>query len=109
MKKTNGQNMYSNHSSNQGNSGRTKLQMANKMEYEGAGAHSQIQNIVSTYQSANINKLSSDKKSTASKVRLGNNSQNRASKNASKSQQSRNYVSAQQLQIANKLINSSNV
>ena len=79
--------MFSNHSSNQGNSGRTKLQMSGKVDFDSVGTHAQLSNIVSTYQSANINKLSSDKKSAASKVRLGNNSQNRASKNASKSQQ----------------------
>lgn len=76
---------------------------------DGMISHTQLSNIVSTYQSANINKLSSDKKSNASKVRLGNSSQNRASKNASKSQQQKNYVSAQQLQIANKLISNNNV
>lgn len=61
-----------------------------------------------TAQGTQYQRMSSEKKNTnASKLRMTNNSQNRGSKNASKTNQphpSKNYVSAQQLQIANKLL-----
>lgn len=90
MKKTNAQNMYSNSSSQHGNTNRNGKVIVTQQE---GIIQNNLNNIMQTYNSSGLNRLNSEKKSNSSKVRLNNNSQNRAIKNSSKNTQ-KNYVSA---------------